>query len=390
VVHQIERGSHVEVLILGIYSFIVWLVFIKFKWLPWNIYSQVAVVVIALAGLTAMILVLNVVAPSSSDVRVINYTVEVVPRVTGKVIEVPIEGNRLIRKGTPILKLDPESYQLKVNELEASLVSTEASASQLKQDLSAAQNNTAAALAQLNLARTRLKQAQQLAAQGAGAHYDVDFYESEIKRLQPTYDAARAAETKVQTQLNALVNGEQSSVAAMRAQLAQAKWELEQTVIYAPADGYAINLQVRVGSYAAALPLRPVMTFVEVEQQVIAFYAQNELSQVEPGNEVEIALPTLPGKIIKGEVDSIVWATGQGQYLATGMLPNSPVETDHAPPAQKYAVRVKIEDPAHHPLAMGARGVGAIYTNHGAMIHLVRKVIMRVQSLTNYLVLKLH
>jgi len=380
----------VEVLILGIYSFFVWLVFIKFKWLPWNIYSQVAVVVIALAGLTTMILVLNVVAPSSNDVRVINYSVEVVPRVTGRVIEVPIEGNRLIKKGTPILKLDPEPFKLKVNELEASLVSTEASAKQLQQDLSSAKSNTASALAQLNLSRTRLKQSQQLASQGAGPHYDVDTYESEVKRLQPAYEAARTAETKVQTQLNALVNGEQSSVATTRAQLEQAKWELEQTVIYAPADGYAINLQVREGSYAAALPLRPVMTFVEVESQVIAFYAQNELSQVEPGNEVEVTLPTLPGKIIKGEVDSIVWATGQGQYLATGMLPNNPDESDHPPPAQKYAVRVKIEDPNHYFLAMGARGESAIYTKHGAMIHLVRKVIIRVKSLTYYLVLKLH
>jgi len=380
----------VEVLILGIYSFFVWLIFIKFKWLPWNIVSQVTVVVIALVGLTVMILVLNVVAPSSSDVRVINYSIEVVPRVTGRVIEVPIEGNRLIKKGTPILKLDPEPFKLKVNELEASLVSSTASAKQLQQDLSAAKSNAASTQAQLNLSRMRLKQSQQLASQGAGAHYDVDTYEAEVKRLQPAYEAAVAAQTRVQTQLDALVNGEQSTVATTRAQLEQAKWELEQTVIYAPADGYAINLQVREGSYAAALPLRPVMTFVEVQSQVIAFYAQNELSQVEPGNEVEIALPTLPGKIIKGEVDSIVWATGQGQYLATGILPNNPVESDHAPPAQKYAVRIKIEDPNHYFLAMGARGIGAIYTNHGAMIHLVRKVIMRVQSLTNYLVLKLH
>lgn len=379
-----------EVLILGIYSFFVWLVFIKFKWLPWNIYSQVAVVVFALAGLTAMILALNVVAPSSNDVRVINYSVEVVPRVTGRVIEVPIEGNRLIKKGTPILKLDPEPFKLKVNELEASLVSSEASAKQLQQDLSSAKSNTASALAQLNLSRMRLKQSQQLASQGAGAHYDVDTYESEVKRLQPAYEAARTAETKVQTQLAAIVNGEQSSVATTRAQLEQAKWDLEQTVIFAPADGYAINLQVRIGSYAAALPLRPVMTFVEVESQVIAFYAQNELSQVEPGNEVEITLPTLPGKIIKGHVDSIIWATGQGQYLATGLLPNNPDESDHPPPAQKYAVRVNIEDPNHYFLAMGARGESAIYTNHGAMIHLVRKVIIRVKSLTYYLVLKLH
>jgi multidrug resistance efflux pump len=167
--------------------------------------------------------------------------------VTGRVIEVPIEGNRLIKKGTPILKIDPEPFRLKVSELEASLVSTEASAKQLKQDLSAAQSNAAATLAQLNLARQRLKQSQQLASQGAGAHYDVDTYEAEVKRLQPSYEAARTAEARVQTQLDALVDGEQSTVATTRAQLAQAKWEVEQTVIYAPADGYAINLQVREG-----------------------------------------------------------------------------------------------------------------------------------------------
>ncbi|MHA6203717.1 HlyD family secretion protein [Dyella soli] len=379
-----------EILILGIYSFFVWLVFIKFKWLPWNIYSQVAVVVIALSGITALILVLNVVAPSSNDVRVLNYAVEVVPRVTGRVTEVPIEGNRLIRKGTPILKVDPEPFQIKVNQLQANLVSAVATASQLKQDLSAAHNNTEGAMAQLNLARTRLKQSQQLASSGAGAHYDVDFYESEVKRLQPAYDAAQAAEAKVETELNALVNGEQSSVASMRAQLQQAKWDLSQTVIYAPADGYAINLQVREGSFAAAFPLRPVMTFVEVQQQVVAFYNQNELSQVEPGNEVELALPTVPGKIIKGEVDSVVWATGQGQYQAAGVLPNTPVEEPHAPAAQKYAVKIKITDTHGYFLAMGARGNGAIYTNHGAPIHLVRKVLIRVQSLTNYLILKLH
>ncbi len=379
-----------EIIILGIYGFFVWLIFIKFKWLPWNIYSQVAVVVIALAGLTTMILVLNVVAPSSSDVRVMNYAVEIVPRVTGRVIEVPIEGNQLIKKGTPILKIDPEPFQLKVNELQAGLVSSTASAAQLKQDLSAAHNNTASALAQLNLSRVRLKQSQQLASQGAGAHYDVDFYESEVKRQEPAYEAARASEARVQTQLDAIVNGEQSSVATTRAQLEQAKWELEQTVIYAPSDGYAINLQVRIGSYAAALPLRPVMTFVDVEQQVVAFYGQNELSQVEAGNEVEITLPTLPGKILKGQVDSIVWATGQGQYQAAGILPNTPVESDHAPPAQKYAVKVHMEDPEHNFLAMGARGEGAIYTHHGTVIHLVRKVIIRVKSLTYYLILKLH
>ena len=60
-----------EALLLAIYAFFVWLIFIKFKWLPWNTTSQVTVVVIPIVGLAAMILTLNVVAPSSPDVRVI-------------------------------------------------------------------------------------------------------------------------------------------------------------------------------------------------------------------------------------------------------------------------------------------------------------------------------
>ncbi|MBK6805878.1 MAG: hypothetical protein IPG84_13980 [Betaproteobacteria bacterium] len=58
-----------EVLLLGIYAAIVWLVFIKMKWLPWNTGTQVVVVIIPVVALTALILYLNVVAPSSADVR---------------------------------------------------------------------------------------------------------------------------------------------------------------------------------------------------------------------------------------------------------------------------------------------------------------------------------
>ena len=68
-------GSLMEIILLGIYSFFVWLIFFKFKWLPWNTTSQVTVVVIPIVGLTALILLLNIFAPSSHDVRVFKYTV---------------------------------------------------------------------------------------------------------------------------------------------------------------------------------------------------------------------------------------------------------------------------------------------------------------------------
>ena len=88
-----------EILLLGIYSFFVWLIFIKFKWLPWNIVSQVTVAVIPVVALTSLVLYMNVVAPSSSDVRVIKKVVQILPQVRGRVIEVPVDGNRPVKKG---------------------------------------------------------------------------------------------------------------------------------------------------------------------------------------------------------------------------------------------------------------------------------------------------
>src|SRR5512144_1121952 len=111
-----------EVLLLGIYSFFVWLIFFKFKWLPWNNASMVIVITIPVVGLTALILLLNVFAPSSADVRVIKYVVNVVPQVRGRVIEVPVEPNRPVKKGAVLFRIDPTPYQLQVNVLEAQLV----------------------------------------------------------------------------------------------------------------------------------------------------------------------------------------------------------------------------------------------------------------------------
>src|SRR5512138_337249 len=111
-----------EVLLLGIYSFFVWLIFIKFKWLPWNTTSQVTVAIIPIVALTVLILTLNVVAPSSADVRVYKYTVQIVSQVRGRVVEVPVEeGNRLVKKGDVLFRIDPTPYALDVKVLEAQL-----------------------------------------------------------------------------------------------------------------------------------------------------------------------------------------------------------------------------------------------------------------------------
>jgi multidrug resistance efflux pump len=389
-----------EVILLGIYSFFVWLIFIKLKWLPWNIGTQVTVVIIPIVGLASLILLLNIYAPSSSDVRVYKYTVPIVSQVKGRVIEVPVEeGNRLVKKGEVLFRVDPTPYQLDVNTLEAQLVNTQAGQRELKESARGAQ---AKVQAKLTLARKRAEQYRELVKTGAGNRFDLERAEADVAELEGQLAAARSAEVQARAsegqavsserqigqKLGANVKGEFAQVAQIRAQLENAKWMLGETTTRSPCDCYVINLQLRPGGFVAGLPINPVMTLVEADGQVVAFYNQNELHKVQPGNEVEFALKTMPGKIIKGKVDSIVWAIGQGQLQVSGNIPMSGVV---AMPPGRYAVKFDIaeRDKALF-LAAGAAGDAAIYTDHLHAVHIIRKVIVRVGSYLNYLILKLH
>jgi multidrug resistance efflux pump len=377
-----------EILILGVYASIVWLIFIKLKWLPWNKVSQVTVVVIPIVGLTMLILALNVFAPSSADVRVIKYVVQVVPQVRGRVIEVPVEPNSPVKKGAVLFRIDPTPFELQVRTLEAQLSTTEGSVKQLGEELNSAIGRTRATRSKLELARTRVQQYRELSKTGAGDRFATEQAEADLKQLEAELTANVAAEAQVRARLGATSGDDQAEVASIKAQLAQARWDLTQTVFYAPADGTVINLQLRPGQMATALGAIPVMTFVENEYQVLAFYQQNELYKVLPGDEAEIALDTYPGEIIKASVDSIVWAQGQGQIPMSGTIP---LTGSNAPAPGRFAVRLKLADKDQGMfLAAGAVGHGAIYTQHGHHIQIIRKVIMRVGSYTNYLILKLH
>ena len=406
-----------EALLLAIYSFFVWLIFFKFKWLPWNTAWQVTVVIIPVVFLTALILLLNVFAPSSNDVRVIRYTIPIVSQVRGRVIEVPIEeGNRPVKKGDVLFKIDPTPYALEVANLEAQLSTTSASQRELEANLrsarakraeaksaiASAEAKTSEVSARVDLARKRVIQYRDLASTGAGNRFDLEKAEADLKELEGQFANSRAAEAQanaseasaiageeqVMQKLGAQSGGEFAQVAQIRSKLENARWELDQTVTRSPCDCFVVNLQLRPGGFVAAFPLNPVVTLVEAEGQIGALYQQNELHQVAPGDEAEFTLKTDPGKIIKAKVDSIVWTQAMGQQAVSGQLP---VTGTTAPPPNRYFVKFDVEERDRERfIAAGAAGDAAIYTQHGEMIHILRKVILRVGAYTNYLILKLH
>ncbi len=406
-----------DILLLGIYAFFVWLIFIKFKWLPWNITSQVIVVTIPIVALTIMILTLNVVAPSSAKLRVYKYTIPIVSQVRGRVLEVPVEeGNVLVHKGDVLFRVDPTPYALDVANLEAQLAMAQGGQRETEETLTGANAKvieSRAAIAQATsriaeidakvaLARKRVEQNRELAQSGAGTRFDLEQAEANLAELVASRESARNAQAQAQAaeaqslasvgqvkqKLGTKVDGTYAQVAQIRAQLSNAKWLLEQTTTLSPCECFVINLQLRPGAFVAGLPLNPVMTLVEASGQVIAFFAQNELTKVAPGDEAEFALETYPGQIIKGKVDSIVWAIGQGQLPASGTIPMSALATQ---PPGVFAVKFDLaERDRDRFLAAGAVGDAAIYTQHAEFLHILRKVILRVGSYMNYLVLKLH
>jgi len=189
--------------------------------------------------------------------------------------------------------------------------------------------------------------------------------------------------------------GEQDEVANVRAQivraeaqLADANWQLSQTTYYAPTNGTVVALNLRPGAMAVPLPMSPAMNFVEDEQWILAIYRQNEVRLIKPGQEAEVAFKMIPGRIVKCKVDSVMWATAQGQLPIGTMNPAGGVA-----PIPPYALAVRLipdEKEKDLFLAAGAHGAGAVYTDQGAMVHIIRKVVVRVGAKIDWLVLKLH
>ena len=233
----------------------------------------------------------------------IKYVVQVVPQVRGRVIEVPVEPNSRVKKGDVLFRIDPTPFELQVQTLEAQLAATEGSVEAAERGTAVGQSAARSAVrAKLELARDAgeavprargQRRRRPLRARAGGGGRAGARGDSSPRTSRPKPRCARAS---------ARPSGDdQAEVAQIKAQLANARWELSQTVFYAPADGTVINLQLRPGQMATALGALPVMTFVEDEFQVIALYHQNELHKVQPGDEAEIALADLSGPHHQGE-----------------------------------------------------------------------------------------
>lgn len=314
-----------DLLLILTYTAICVAIFKIFK-LPLNKWTVPTAVLGGVVMIGALIFLMNYNHPYSEIAREYYVTTPIVPAVTGTVIEVPVTGQTKLKAGDILFKIDPVPFENKVASLKAQIVSAEAD----------------------------LSRAQRLYKQRAISQRDLDLSIAKVDDL--------------------------------KAQLSSAQFNLDQTIVRAPTDGYVTQVALRPGMRAASLPLRPVMVFVHDESKYfVAWFRQNSMLRLQAGDVAEIAFDGIPGEVFTGKVKTVFPAIAEGQIQPSGNLYNP----RSAPYPGRLPVLIDITDPDFEPYAGqvpgGAYAQAAIYSQHFSHVAVMRKILLRMSAWMNYI-----
>jgi RND family efflux transporter MFP subunit len=242
--------------------------FVWFKIIPFNLFWKVSPVIVLIGLLIGLFIPMGWGAPSGPAV-VMRNSVQIVPSVSGEVVDVPVQANVPVKAGDILFRIDPTTYASQVHAIEA----------------------------QLKFAQLRLTQFSELQRRDAGRGFDVQQHEAQADQLH--------------------------------AQLEGAKWNLDKTTVRAPADGYVTNLTLRKGARVTAQS--PVMAFIDTSDTLfVAEIAQIYARYIETGQAAELTFKAVPGRVYSGRVETVLQAISTGQAPATG-LAAAPTQIEAAP-----------------------------------------------------------
>ena len=365
-------------LILAVYCALVWLVFFRFKWIRFTAGWGVISALIGLHVLLIFLIGIRFVTPSSIDAKVVQYTIQLVPRLPEPtlVTAVLVEEGTHVKKGQTLFQFDRTVYESKVRQLEAELAEAKQNVNVPQADVALAEGKKSAAEANLAYARYRQHAAQTLEVQNVGTELEADQWDAEARRDAAAVDETDAEIKRAVLELEAEIGGVNTRVASVEAQLLQARYYLDNTTMVAPADGRIVNLQVRPGMVSGILRVGGIAAFIiDSDRYVLATYYQEQLKYVRPGQPVEVAIDPYPGQIFKGTVGQIWRANATGQYLPSDVLPGFDAADPHEALGQ-FAVQIHLDDKDLEKFPIGAHCVAAIYTGGGGFAAL-RKIVIR-------------
>lgn len=366
-----------------VYIVVVYLVFFKFKWLKFSIVWGIVSFWIGFHLLLVFVIGMRFYAPYTIDGHIVRNTIQIVPRLEGPTLlkEVLVEPNVPVKKGQPLYKFDTSTYREKLQSAQAQLAAAQQNLGILQADVEAATSQLAEAQARLSYARQQQQRFTNLASQGGARQEDVDRWNSEVEADTAALAAATANLQKSRIALNMNIDGVNTDVVEAEAQVAEAQYYLDQTTIYAPEDGFIVNQQAWPGLIVGDFRVGAIAAFVtNREPYMLAGFYQEHIKLVAPGQPVEIALDIDPGNIYTGTVRQIWWATGQGQYLPSGRIPDFIFPKFQG----RFAVEVTFDDPDAF-LPAGGHGAVAIYTQRSKLFEIMRKINIRLYSWANLL-----
>ncbi len=332
-----------------------------------------------------LILLMNYNHPFTQIGNQVFSTTPVVSGVRGRVIEVPVQPNQPLQKGDVLFRIDPIPFQAEVDKLRAKVKEASQGALGLESSVQEAEAAVIKALAERDRTQREFDRYQRGFDRGAFTEQQLDTRRQAFKAAQAALEVAQSKQEQAQIALDSEVGGENTQVASLLAELRQAEFNLEQTVVTAPTDGYVTQLALRPGVMAVPLPLAPVMTFVHTEDKLYtAAFRQNSLQRLEPGFEAEFMFRALPGKVFKGQVVDVLPAIGESQFQARGSL----LGTEALRTSGRVFVTLKItDDLEEYHLPMGTAVEVAVYSDSFTHVSIMRKVLIRMKSWQNYLYL---
>jgi multidrug resistance efflux pump len=332
-----------------------------------------------------LILLMNYNHPFTQIGNQVFSTTPVVSGVRGRVIEVPVQPNQPLQKGDVLFRIDPVPFQAEVDKLRAKVKEASQGALGLESSVQEAEASVLKALAERDKAKREFDRYQRGFDRGAFTEQQLDTRRQAFKAAQAALEVAQSKQEQAQIALDSEVGGENTQVASLLAELRKAEFNLEQTVVTAPTDGYVTQLALRPGVMAVPLPLAPVMTFVHTEEKLYtAAFRQNSLQRLEPGFDAEFMFRALPGHVFKGEVVEVLPAIGESQFQARGSL----LGTEALRTSGRVFVTLKItDDLTEYHLPMGTAVEVAVYSDSFTHVSVMRKVLIRMKSWQNYLYL---
>jgi multidrug resistance efflux pump len=383
-----------DLLLILTYTAICYAIFRIFR-IPVNKWTVPTAGLGGIVLISGLILLMSYNHPYTSDARIYFTTTPIVPVVQGPVVEVPVVANAPLKNGDVLFRIDPRPYQYVVDQNRAALAEAEQKVLELKAAFGAAESGVDEARA----ARDRAKQSFDRVdeanenARAAGRAGPVSELEVENKRglylgAEAAVGTALARAEQARIADEAEIGGVNPTVARLQAELSAAEYELDQTTVRAPADGYVTQVFLRPGMMAVPLPLRPVMVFVNGEDMTLgAAFIQNSLQRVIVGDEAEISFRAIPGRIFRGRVKNVLDAMAQGELQPTGALldPSAP---ERRRPGLALATIEVLDDLSAYQLPGGVSAEVAIYTRHWHHVAIMRKVLLRMNSWLNYVFLE--